>query len=505
MLTHKNGQTPNCHNIFSGRMCQREQRGGSLAKLAYIPRDHKRTNDKEAVLTLVSFDTENLDDCLAYIKKEVIGLNNHVCRHVRATGVSCLKYREKISEELSVQFRGRHIVSSRSFRRCAGWARPLTGANNHIPHLFFTWKIVSAIVRVRSSVVCRVAPYCLIARRIILTPPHATVAISPATYQTVPPFTSITSQYCPTNRSHEAFLYRQPAASQMTRLHVDSHEMDYAKRGIDLLWRHLPPDRLFHEGSDVRGYRFVCPLINAGILPCILVNLGSAMTIIKINKEGVCTGVVGGSTQGGLTFLGLGALLTSAKTYSELVDLAERGDRHNVDLLVRDTAGSHYNVSPDHMVSSFGKAAKLGFKNPRRQWGVFSSCDDDDDDADDDDDDNDDDNDIVDLEHSRRTSFWTNEDLVLPTPVSEQFLGEGEARGKAAEARPESLLFVISGTSHEVKSQYPATDDFTDPESRTVTRVGGIRTMRPAYRLVRRTNESQLSFEHVTFETGGAD
>ena len=63
----------------------------------------QRTNDKEAIMTLVSFDTECLDEFLTYIKKEVIGVNNHVCRHVRATGVSCLKYREKISEELNVQ------------------------------------------------------------------------------------------------------------------------------------------------------------------------------------------------------------------------------------------------------------------------------------------------------------------------------------------------------------------------------------------------------------------
>ena len=41
--------------------------------------------------------------------------------------------------------------------------------------------------------------------------------------------------------------------------------------------------------------------------------------------------------------------------------LAEDGDHNNVDLLVRDMAGSssNYNkVSPDGMVSSFGKAAK---------------------------------------------------------------------------------------------------------------------------------------------------
>ena len=39
--------------------------------------------------------------------------------------------------------------------------------------------------------------------------------------------------------------------------------------------------------------------------------------------------------------------------------LASQGNRCNVDLLVKDTAGSHYNKAPpDGMVSSFGKPAK---------------------------------------------------------------------------------------------------------------------------------------------------
>ena len=48
------------------------------------------------------------------------------------------------------------------------------------------------------------------------------------------------------------------------------------------------------------------------------------------------------------------------QSFEELVELAEKGDRRNVDLLVKDTAGSDYNHAPsDSMVSSFGKAAKM--------------------------------------------------------------------------------------------------------------------------------------------------
>ena len=51
--------------------------------------------------------------------------------------------------------------------------------------------------------------------------------------------------------------------------------------------------------------------------------------------------------------------LFSTKGFSDLLELAEKGNRRNVDLLVKDTAGSHYGKAPpEGMVSSFGKPAK---------------------------------------------------------------------------------------------------------------------------------------------------
>ena len=84
-----------------------------------------------------------------------------------------------------------------------------------------------------------------------------------------------------------------------------------------------------------------------------------------MRKDGSVSGLVGGSSQGGLTLLGLGALLTGSSTYSELMELASKGDRRNIDLLVKDTAGTDYSVSAsDQMVSSFGKVAKQRSANP---------------------------------------------------------------------------------------------------------------------------------------------
>lgn len=45
---------------------------------------------------------------------------------------------------------------------------------------------------------------------------------------------------------------------------------------------------------------------------------------------------------GGGTFWGLGSLLTKAKGFDELLQLASEGDHRNVDLLVKDIYGTVY-------------------------------------------------------------------------------------------------------------------------------------------------------------------
>jgi len=149
-------------------------------------------------------------------------------------------------------------------------------------------------------------------------------------------------------------------------LDLDSSEMTEAVRGLEFLWSYLPQEKLLHQNPGPPDLNYKCPITESGLLPCLLVNLGSAMTIVKVDENGHCQGIVGGSTRGGLTFLGMGALLTKAKSFKELVALAEKGDHRNVDILLKDTAGETYNNLPsDTMVSSFGKAASLLEKDNR--------------------------------------------------------------------------------------------------------------------------------------------
>uniref|UniRef100_A0A2K6QEJ3 4'-phosphopantetheine phosphatase n=1 Tax=Rhinopithecus roxellana TaxID=61622 RepID=A0A2K6QEJ3_RHIRO len=69
---------------------------------------------------------------------------------------------------------------------------------------------------------------------------------------------------------------------------------------------------------------------------------------------------VGGSSIGGGTFWGLGALLTKTKKFDELLHLASRGQHSNVDMLVRDVYGGAHQtlgLSGNLIASSFGKSA----------------------------------------------------------------------------------------------------------------------------------------------------
>ena len=67
------------------------------------------------------------------------------------------------------------------------------------------------------------------------------------------------------------------------RVSADDRELEHAARALDVLWRSLPADRGLYPESDTRGLTFETSLEQSGLLPCILVNIGSAMTIVKVS------------------------------------------------------------------------------------------------------------------------------------------------------------------------------------------------------------------------------
>ncbi|KII93953.1 hypothetical protein PLICRDRAFT_36172 [Plicaturopsis crispa FD-325 SS-3] len=97
-------------------------------------------------------------------------------------------------------------------------------------------------------------------------------------------------------------------------------------------------------------------------LPCLLVNIGSGVSIIKIDEDGKYERVSGTSLGGG-TLWGLLSLLTPATTFDEMLAFSEKGNNETVDMLVGDIYGQDYGrlgLKSTTIASSFGKVFKKG-------------------------------------------------------------------------------------------------------------------------------------------------
>lgn len=96
------------------------------------------------------------------------------------------------------------------------------------------------------------------------------------------------------------------------------------------------------------------------IYPCLLVNIGSGVSMIKVHGPGVFTRV-GGSSLGGGTLWGLLSMLTDCSSFDEMLDIADEGDNTGVDMLVGDIYGTDYariGLKATTIASSFGKVFK---------------------------------------------------------------------------------------------------------------------------------------------------
>ncbi|KIJ66405.1 hypothetical protein HYDPIDRAFT_174508 [Hydnomerulius pinastri MD-312] len=111
-------------------------------------------------------------------------------------------------------------------------------------------------------------------------------------------------------------------------------------------------------------------------LPCLLVNIGSGVSIIKVDADGTFERVSGTSLGGG-TLWGLLSLLTPARTFDEMLALSEQGDNETVDMLVGDIYGTDYSklgLKSTMIASSFGKVFKnRGEGKEEGERGTFKS------------------------------------------------------------------------------------------------------------------------------------
>ena len=137
---------------------------------------------------------------------------------------------------------------------------------------------------------------------------------------------------------------------------VPFRELQAAVRGLCFLSAHGPDNELFTVGVD--GHMPVAwprPLF-----PCVLVNMGSGVSVVRVDGEDdFCR--VGGTACGGATFLGLARALSGVADFDDLIALAARGDACRVDKTVGDIYGDDgcvdLGMTANLTAASFGKLA----------------------------------------------------------------------------------------------------------------------------------------------------
>ena len=133
-------------------------------------------------------------------------------------------------------------------------------------------------------------------------------------------------------------------------------EMACAVAGANFLLETIR-DEAFTYTADKKEFISKDALTRDSLFPYLLVNIGSGVSIIKVDKDGHER--VSGSNIGGGTFWGLCRLLTGLKDYDEMLTLSAQADNAKVDMLVGDIYGGrdyqNIGLSSETIASSFGR------------------------------------------------------------------------------------------------------------------------------------------------------
>ncbi|KAI9099415.1 fumble-domain-containing protein [Phlyctochytrium arcticum] len=135
-------------------------------------------------------------------------------------------------------------------------------------------------------------------------------------------------------------------------------EMECLITGLNFLVRQIPYEVFTYDERRTESMQF--ETTPSELFPYLLVNIGSGVSILKVTSDETYERISGTSLGGG-TLWGLLSLLTDAKDYDEMLDLSQKGDNKNVDMLVGDIYGGDYpkiGLKGSAIASSFGKVFK---------------------------------------------------------------------------------------------------------------------------------------------------
>ncbi|OAL49556.1 fumble-domain-containing protein [Pyrenochaeta sp. DS3sAY3a] len=141
---------------------------------------------------------------------------------------------------------------------------------------------------------------------------------------------------------------------------IREEEMECLIIGLDFFINEIP-NEVFTYSEDSPMEFMPHPPDPPNIYPYLLVNIGSGVSMVKVSGPRQFERI-GGTSLGGGTLWGLLSLLTGARSFDDMLRLAENGDNATVDLLVGDIYGQAYNkigLKSTHIASSFGKVYKM--------------------------------------------------------------------------------------------------------------------------------------------------
>ncbi|XP_028231516.1 pantothenate kinase 2-like [Glycine soja] len=131
-------------------------------------------------------------------------------------------------------------------------------------------------------------------------------------------------------------------------------EMNCLVAGANFLLKAIRREAFTH----MEGQKEFVQIDTNDLFPYLLVNIGSGVSMIKVDGDGKYERV-NGTNVGGGTYWGLGRLLTKCESFDELLELSQKGDNSNTDMLVGDIYGgmdySKTGLSASTIASSFGK------------------------------------------------------------------------------------------------------------------------------------------------------
>lgn len=129
-----------------------------------------------------------------------------------------------------------------------------------------------------------------------------------------------------------------------------------AQAGLDFFITEIPGEVFSYSEAEPIHFQEA----SVDVYPYLLVNIGSGVSMIKVSGPREFERI-GGTSLGGGTLWGLLSLLTGARTFDDMLALAEKGDNTNVDMLVKDIYGTDYakiGLKSSLIASSFGKVFK---------------------------------------------------------------------------------------------------------------------------------------------------